>query len=938
MINGALSANSIYIEDQNEFFLYVQLKSSILPPSRFTPLLFTWHEGSFFGSFFQEASFEGKTGIFLSPSDALELFANNTENSFLELEWCDKSELFRLIAPTVSSILGDRNFQPDFSAWKEGILSFSITEEGMEMVNENPLLPSYTGKMKEWIDSIMKDWMKREDLDNLQTYWLNYSGNPLKLQQEGKLVEYLDEEDWLRDIGWTKDSTPFKMGLRLLEPEKGQEDWKLETLLKDKATEELYVWEQDTLPSSYKKYRKEVNRGFKKWQQLTPSLFSNGQIREHLTEEDAWRFLVDGSERLLAIGSFIFLPPWWQAIKDSRIKVKARVNSSKKAGSGGHSPSFVGLQSLVNFEWRFSTRNTELSEEEFLALVEQNRRLVQIKGEWMVLDPGFIEEIKRMMKQAEETGIRMEDLLKSNAANSFDEDIPTEDNGSYSVQDISYELTGSAQHLIEQLYQGKDIPPFEVPETFQGELRPYQEQGAAWLLFLREHGFGACLADDMGLGKTIQLIAYFLACREREPDGPPVLIICPTSVLGNWQKELEKFAPSLKVMLHYGQNRGKGSLFRESVLDADVVLTSYAISHLDEEELASVGWSTICLDEAQNIKNADTKQSQAVRSLSGGHHIALTGTPMENRLSELWAIFDFINPGYLGSLGSFHKQFVLAIEKDQDKKKIQQLQMLIQPFLLRRTKQDEQVALNLPAKQEQKEYCPLTVEQASIYEQLVKETLDKVEEAGGIQRRGLVLKMLGQLKQVCDHPALYLKEEEPQNLLMRSSKMEKLVELVEQIRLRGESCLIFTQYISMGNMILEALESSLGEKGRFLNGSVVKKERDKLITDFQAGDFHVLVLSLKAGGTGLNLTAANHVIHYDRWWNPAVENQATDRAYRIGQNRFVHVHKFIATGTLEEKIDAMIESKQALNNQIITSEGWITELDNEELRDLLTLR
>jgi SNF2 family DNA or RNA helicase len=792
-------------------------------------------------------------------------------------------------------------------------------------------------KMEEGVDAIMKDWLDRKEEENLQTYWMNYSGDPRVLAAEGRLVQYLDEEDWLRDIGWTKDSTPFKLGLRLLEPEKGEQDWKLETLLKDKKTEELYVWEEDTLPSSYKKYKKEVNRGFKKWQQLTPSLFSNGQIRSYLTEEDAWRFLVDGSEKLLAIGSFIHLPPWWQAIKDSRIKVKARVNGSKKGG--GHSQSFVGLQSLVNFEWRFSTRNTELSEEEFLAMVEENRRLVQIKGEWVVLDPGFIEEIKRMMKHAEENGIRMEDLLKSNAAGmggEFPDD--SDSNSSYSVQDISYEVTGSAERLIEQLYQGKDIPPFDVPETFKGELRPYQEHGAAWLSFLREHGFGACLADDMGLGKTIQLIAYFLSCKEKEPDGPPVLIICPTSVLGNWQKELEKFAPSLDVMLHYGPNRGKGSIFREAVLGFDVVLTSYAISHLDEEELASVGWRTICLDEAQNIKNADTKQSQAVRNLSGEHHIALTGTPMENRLSELWAIFDFINPGYLGSLGSFHKQFVLSIEKDQDKKKIQQLQMLIQPFLLRRTKQDEQVALNLPAKQEQKEYCPLTIEQASIYEQLVKETLDKVEELGGIQRRGLVLKMLGQLKQVCDHPALYLKEEAPENLLMRSSKMEKLVELVEQIRLRGESCLIFTQYISMGNMIIDALESSLGEKGRFLNGSVVKKDRDQLIQDFQAGEFNVLVLSLKAGGTGLNLTAANHVIHYDRWWNPAVENQATDRAYRIGQNRFVHVHKFIATGTLEEKIDAMIESKQALNNQIITSEGWITELDNEELRDLLTLR
>ncbi|QFT90703.1 ATP-dependent helicase HepA [Bacillus sp. THAF10] len=937
MINDALHANSIFIEEKNQFFLYVKRKSSVLPPSRFIPHVFTWHESSFFGTFLQEASYNGITGVYLNPEEALELFAQNTENSFQELEWCDQSEQYRLIAPAVAHILNQRSFQPSYSSYQEGKLAFKLTQEGLAYIEKNPLLPAHQERMESWIDAMMKDWQHNEKWEHLETYWMDYHAYPSTSEQEEIFQTFLDEEDWLRDIGWNKDTTPFKMGLRLLEPSKEEQDWQLETLLMDKKTEKLYNWQTDALPTAFEKYEKEIHRGFKKWQLLTPSLFSNGQIREALTEEDAWRFLIDGSERLLAIGSFIHLPPWWHAVKNSKLKVKARVNSSK---SGGHSPSFVGLQSLVNFEWRFSTRNTEISEEEFLSLVEQNRRLVQIKGEWVALDPHFIEEIKRMMKTAEESGIRIEDLLKSNAASFPDTELPTngEEGESYAVEDITYELTGSAQKLMEQLYQGKGLPSFEAPDTFKGELRPYQEQGAAWLLFLRKHGFGAVLADDMGLGKTIQLIAYFLSSKSKPDNSSPVLIICPTSVLGNWQKELEKFAPSLEVMLHYGPSRKKGSLFRQSILGADVVLTSYALSHLDEDELASIKWHTICLDEAQNIKNADTKQSQAVRNLSGEHHIALTGTPMENRLTELWAIFDFVNPGYLGSLGSFQKQFVLPIEKDQDKKKIQQLQTLIQPFLLRRTKQDEQVALNLPEKLEQKEYCPLTIEQASIYEQLVKETLDKVETLGGIQRRGLVLKMLGQLKQVCDHPALYLKEETPHEILSRSSKMEKLVELVDQIRQNGESCLIFTQYISMGNMIMEALETALGEKGRFLNGSVVKKDRDQLILDFQESKFHILILSLKAGGTGLNLTAANHVIHYDRWWNPAVENQATDRAYRIGQNRFVHVHKFIATGTLEEKIDAMIESKQALNDQIITSEGWITELTNAELEDLLTLR
>ena len=375
----------------------------------------------------------------------------------------------------------------------------------------------------------------------------------------------------------------------------------------------------------------------------------------------------------------------------------------------------------------------------------------------------------------------------------------------------------------------------------------------------------------------------------------------------------------------------------EKASAADVVLTSYGLTALDVEDFESVEWGSISIDEAQNIKNAQTKQSKAVRRLKGKHHIALTGTPMENRLSELWSIFDFTNHGYLGSMGQFQKRFVLPIEKDDNKEKVQQLQAFIRPFLLRRTKRDEEVALNLPDKLEQKEYCPLTAEQASLYEQLVKDTFEQIESLSTFERKGLILQMLSRLKQLCNHPALYLKEEKPSKVLERSAKLEKLNELVDSVLDQGESCLIFTQYIEMGNIIRGMIKKRFGVEVPFLNGSVPKNERDRMIEQFQAGKFPVFLLSLKAGGTGLNLTAANHVIHYDRWWNPAVENQATDRAYRIGQQRFVHVHKMICTGTLEEKIDAMLEKKQSLNDQIIQSESWITELSTDELRDLVFL-
>ena len=502
---------------------------------------------------------------------------------------------------------------------------------------------------------------------------------------------------------------------------------------------------------------------------------------------------------------------------------------------------------------------------------------------------------------------------------------------------IQLELNRSMKKMVHQLTNVSSIPLTETPDTFIGELRPYQQLGMSWMLFLRKFGFGACLADDMGLGKTVQLITYLQHVKETEKPETPSLIVAPTSVLGNWQRELEKFAPDLKVHLHYGPTRAKGESFAADIKDVDVVLTSYGLSHIDYEELSLVEWTSISLDEAQNIKNANTKQSRAIRKLSGKHHIALTGTPMENRLSELWSIFDFLNHGYLGGFTQYQKNYIAPIEKDENEEKVKELQAKIKPFLLRRTKKDPEVELNLPEKLEQKEYCHLTAEQAALYEQLVKDTLAKIETLSGFERKGLILQMLNQLKQLCNHPALYLKEPDPKSILSRSEKMQKLKDIVETALESGEACLIFTQYISMGEMIQEVMKEEFDVKVPFLNGSMAKGKRDELVEKFQNGEFPVFLLSLKAGGTGLNLTAANHVVHYDRWWNPAVENQATDRAYRIGQKRFVHVHKLVSSGTLEEKIDAMLMKKQALNDEIIRSDQWVTELSDQDLESLLVL-
>ncbi|MCC3356174.1 DEAD/DEAH box helicase [Bacillus sp. REN16] len=871
--------------------------------------LFIWHEASFYGTFLEE----NENAVHLSPWQAFTFFAELPVNSLIQIELSESAEHYHTMSQDLFPLIEDGQFMPDFEYWHE-----------YERFGWKPVDTELTGFAAEWFSEAITDWIQSDS--TLSDAWEEISETFPLVKSSAGAESVVDENNWLERIGWKEDHTPFDVMLQIEEPEVDNGAWTLHTVLRKKAKPHtLYT----TMPREWTDFADKIENDQAMWCKLIPWLQDEGGILHELNERQAWDFLTEASTRLMEAGVGILLPAWWQAIKDAQLAIKAKVKTS----AGGGRQSFVGLQSIINFDWRFSTNGVELSEEEFMSLVNEKRRLIKIRGKWIKLDPAFIKQVQSILERANKEGLHVRDVLEQELLSLSEKAEREEQEAASAFAGIQIELNRHLSQMITQLTDIQEIPKADIPDTFRGELRPYQQQGVDWLLFLRKFGFGACLADDMGLGKTIQMIAYFLAVKEN--DAKPALIICPTSVLGNWQKELEKFGPDLRVHLHYGSNRLKGEEFAESAKEADIVLTSYGLSHMDEEEISNFDWGTVCLDEAQNIKNAQTKQSRAIRKLRGDHNIALTGTPMENRLTELWSIFDFINRGYLGSLGGFQKRFVSPIEKDHDQETIAELQRLIKPFLLRRTKNDEAVALNLPDKLEQKEYCPLTVEQASIYEQLVKDTLDQVEQLAGMQRKGLILKMLGQLKQVCDHPALYLKEQAPANVDERSVKMEKLLELVDHVRDQDESCLIFTQYIQMGEMIQDVLQKRLGETVQFLNGSVPKVQRDKMIDGFQNREFNILILSLKAGGTGLNLTEANHVIHYDRWWNPAVENQATDRAYRIGQKRFVHVHKLIATGTLEEKIDEMLEKKQSLNDEIITSENWITELSTNELKELL---
>lgn len=463
-------------------------------------------------------------------------------------------------------------------------------------------------------------------------------------------------------------------------------------------------------------------------------------------------------------------------------------------------------------------------------------------------------------------------------------------------------------------------------------------QHNGWVYDLEVENHHNFVANNILCHNTIQTISLLLHDREQTPSHSPTLLICPMSVVGNWQREIQRFAPSLKAMIHHGNERLSGEAFAAEAQQHDIVITTYALALRDKEHLTPIEWEYVVLDEAQNIKNEAARQTQAIKQLKAQHKIALTGTPVENRLSELWSIIEFLNPGYLGSGKQFRTHFALPIERYHNKERAEQLKQVIQPFVLRRVKTDKTIISDLPEKMEMKVLCNLTQEQASLYEAVVQEMLEKIEQSEGIERKGLILSTLLKLKQVCNHPAQFVAD--GSSLDGRSGKLARLEEMLEEALAAGDKALIFSQFAEMGGMLRHHLQERFGCEALFLHGGTPKKQRDAMVQRFQEEKrgAPLFILSLKAGGVGLNLTAANHVFHFDRWWNPAVENQATDRAFRIGQKRNVQVHKFLCVGTLEERIDKMIEQKLHLAESIVSSgEGWLTEMSTTQLKELFAL-
>ena len=734
----------------------------------------------------------------------------------------------------------------------------------------------------------------------------------------------------------------FRVCFRLEEPKTEQGDWRVDYLLQANDDPSLLV-PAATVWAARSNRLEYLERRFDNPQQkllaalglasrffdpIERSLRGTHPTSVDLDRDEAFTFLTQALPMLESSGFSVLIPNWWQ--RRNRLKARARVRGQTETPTG-----FLTHDTLVNYTWEMSLGEESISREEFEELVALKQPLVRHKGEWIALDPEQINAALNFFQQADQTEGKMTvlDALKVTAG--VDSEVPD------GIEIEGTMVEGWLDELFERLRQPENALVPDIPDSLHATLRPYQERGFGWLSQMRSLGLGACLADDMGLGKTIQTITLLLHEREKLGVDRPALLVCPTSVVGNWSHEIARFAPSLRVMKHQGPGRLKDKAFIKATEKMDVVLTSYALLNRDFDTLKQINWSNITLDEAQNIKNPSTKQAQAARGIEADQRMALTGTPVENRLTELWSIFQFLNPGYLGSQQNFRSRFSTPIERYGDEESAATLKQLTAPFILRRVKTDPKVIQDLPDKFENKVYCPLTSEQATLYEATVREEMEAITESDDdMQRRGNVLRMLTRLKQVCNHPAHFLKEGVGTTMLDRSGKLTRITEMMEEIREMDERALIFTQYAEMGHLLQAYLRDILIDEVLFLHGGTPAKKREEMVRQFQAPSGpSVFLLSLKAGGTGLNLTAANHVFHFDRWYNPAVENQATDRAFRIGQTRDVQVHKFICLGTLEERIDQLIEHKQALADQIVGSgESWISELNNDALHDLVALR
>ncbi len=833
-----------------------------------------------------------------------------------------------------------------------------------------------------WGDGFRKK-NKNEGNESVGLKWLNHLGdgdNPqmnLSTREDRRLTASYG--NWIRAIR-TISGGNLRTGFKLVPPAEktdgsplfsAREGWKLDFFLETVGAQSFHLsakdlWDRDEddlepLRERYgpphEKLLTDLGVASNLFSPIGSGLKSKRPTGCNLTVEEAYRYLREGYWLLKEAGFLTRVPSWWDPSSletDAELGLKAMISPGEKdkAGSIGVSGG-GGWNSPLEFNWQVAVGDETVTPEEFKKLASLKSPLVKIWGRWVELNPDDVEKTLDFLQENKEENLTLNETAQKILSDSSESPLPITD---MEVDEGGEESGRKKENWIDKFVFGGDYGDEgldeaklrEAPSEFHGELWEHQEKGLGWLLSLTSKGFSPCLADDMGLGKTIQLLAALLKFKQDGspfPEPTPSLLVCPTSVLGNWGREVERFAPSLVQLTHHGTNRLQGEEFIQSAKETDLTITTYGLLRNDFHLLDEIDWRIVALDEAQKIKNPGTKTARRARDLSSEVRVALTGTPIENNLMELWSIMEFLNPGFLGQRGTFKKEYAKPIQQKRKgaERKQETLKTLVDPFILSRKKTDPEILTDLPDKIEKKEYCSLTGEQASLYQAVVDEAEERLEEAkseeSDIKKRGCILGTINRLKQICNHPAHFLGEEgfDP----ARSGKTERLLDICETVHSEGYSALLFTQYVEFGEMLQDYLQERFHYRVPFLHGGTAQKRRDEMIDGFQRQEERLpfFLLSLRAGGLGVNLTRASYVVHIDRWWNPAVESQATDRAYRIGQENNVIVHKFVSSGTYEEEVDRMIEEKRELAEEIVGSgEEGLTELSKREFLNLVKLK